>query len=1258
MWTPPGWRIAYCPPRPPRFNAQNVQLEAHRQRLKYPIYIPAAPGKPANEPFRLCRKKYENYAIDEMKRGLTRSELAREMVHNMQGLLSSVLLDLPQEVINDEGVPGQPALGLQQAIPTRLSGLDAVMEKVDTAYRQAMQDEEKEWREKLDLLEREKGTNMQQFKLMFEHVVFMADTVAEVNWSNKYKSQKWFEKAKIEEAQEEMVMSRVDADWNRVNDIINLTTRLFPYLDGKIVNRPKTKAQFPSTVFGPTSTSPQSYYGSSASSSAGPSSDQSYPPSTIGWGDSSSAWSSEPPSSWSSPSPWTGWSTSASSPWTGWSSPSSWTGWTSSTPWSGLVNGAQSFFGWQSNPPPGWSDSPPVARPDHMPAEAPQDDNAVFYDAEEAMPTSPAGAPQDEGIEYVYFDVDTQWCWSDQSGWHWEENDMIFYHQVPVFLQGVSPDAMQTNEQGEIFKGFGKGKGKFGKSKGKGGFGKGPRRRVYKPFSTKGGWKGHPGGHPPKRPNPGLCGICNEPDHWRDQCPKNPNRRPKGSGKKGSVKGGIFGKPIHFLQAVTFLSLLSTRVNVESFPVESLQEDKIFPYELFGDTPSWLFDTAMDQFTLQPSWLPLPPPAPGEFCASAQVKLGAFRAQKGRILVFTATPGGRGIAPTSQQTWQTLYKYQGHALLLDTGASTNVAGSGSVRNYELNFLQKWGERVHTERANASFSGIGGSDASSDTIGHVSGWPGHGLGRIIYTANLLTGACYNIPMLLCCASMRQSNFVLDFMDDCLYVACEGGRLQPRDQRMFIRVPLVWTGHHYLLHIDSEVEVQAERVYLTLDRDDEEQEKFTVEYGHSKVVGAKDWETQERNLSQALGREISIKRTAGDQMARSRASSSSSSVKPTSSSSASSADEEVTNALDTYYARKPPGRRAKPKSSSGSTISSGSLERQRAEREQHRPQGPPPAVSSWHLGHAKWHFWEWGGDGKVTSYLARNGVVCGPVVSWENGWDMDNPQHAQRLFQLLEQHQPDILLTHPGYRDLRSLHRGALAHHHTVDADQRMLESGLETWRRGIEIQHSQGREHLALAAQKAAVWATKAYMQIKGWTKTKDAGQVTDQCAFGLKDPESGRPIRRRMEISGSFRVERSSRQCKGHPRATHQQVTGFLRSGLRRRDFVDSNSPMNFVRALGKDIMHVLQRREVHFQADSRAPFDAPQDPSVRRTSEFRQLIGLTAMEDDDDFDTVGTEVCDGSTSYPIFPSPIFENRVYPQKKPSTCDAKHEKHNT
>ena len=116
--------------------------------------------------------------------------------------------------------------------------------------------------------------------------------------------------------------------------------------------------------------------------------------------------------------------------------------------------------------------------------------------------------------------------------------------------------------------------------------------------------------------------------------------------------------------------------------------------------------------------------------------------------------------------------------------------------------------------------------TSDTTGHIPGWPGHGLGRIVYSCNFLKGVGFNIPMLLCCASMRASNFVLDFMNDCLHIAMQGGRMRPRDKRVFVRVPLIWTGTHYLLPTDNEVEVAAEKVFLTLDHEGD-QERLTIE-----------------------------------------------------------------------------------------------------------------------------------------------------------------------------------------------------------------------------------------------------------------------------------------------------------------------------------------------------------------------------------------------------------------------------------------------
>ena len=49
---------------------------------------------------------------------------------------------------------------------------------------------------------------MAQFKLGFDHRIFVVDTVANVNWGPTYKAQKLLEKAKITEEQEERILSR------------------------------------------------------------------------------------------------------------------------------------------------------------------------------------------------------------------------------------------------------------------------------------------------------------------------------------------------------------------------------------------------------------------------------------------------------------------------------------------------------------------------------------------------------------------------------------------------------------------------------------------------------------------------------------------------------------------------------------------------------------------------------------------------------------------------------------------------------------------------------------------------------------------------------------------------------------------------------------------------------------------------------------------------------------------------------------------
>lgn len=713
QWVPPGWLV---PCVQPRERDPNEEGAPPRQRLKYPIYIPRTPQNEPSEPYVTWRKRYMNYAIDELRRGITRPELARELVNNCQGPLATVLLDVPERVVSDEGVAGRAAQGLLAAVPTRLSGLNALLGMIDTAYKEVAQEEESNARQNLDTFVREPGMNMTQFKLHFEHVVFMAHTVADVQWSDNYKTQKLLEKARIKEDQAETLMSRVDGDWRQFARVIALLVRLYPYNDGRVIMPKKdgshgTGHHFvmaDGTVVGgsgvyATSMHP-SYSAPTFQNMQAHDGQYGGPPSGSPW-DTWQTWAKEKVTAWApsawAPSVWA--STGAPSAAPSYSKPE----WSEPTFYDAVEQPSTTY-----NSSPSWQAAPyaPSSSSTCWPESAGFESSSVWG--------SDASSWGDDEYEEVHYDIDTGWCWSEESGWHWEEDGMIFYESVDQFSD-EAPTAFQQGESGQIFKGYPKGKGK-GRSKGK----KGPKPRRYKPFSSsKGGWKGHPGGRPPARPNPGLCDICQAPDHWRDQCPKNPNARPKGppgkgppgasgkfgGGKKGgkATKGSIFGKPIHFFGPTLFLGMLSILGQVElgqtflmNRTVTFLNPEQVFPFDVRAERPEEMLcneTSSLKEDGYGPPTDYRPATELQRFWEGALKNVHTAKLRRPpdiKVFVFAQVPGGS--TQSWDSSWHALYKYKGHALLLDTGAATNLAGAGTVRGFDQGFLRVWGERVRTE----------------------------------------------------------------------------------------------------------------------------------------------------------------------------------------------------------------------------------------------------------------------------------------------------------------------------------------------------------------------------------------------------------------------------------------------------------------------------------------------------------------------------------------------------------------------------------
>ena len=105
-------------------------------------------------------------------------------------------------------------------------------------------------------------------------------------------------------------------------------------------------------------------------------------------------------------------------------------------------------------------------------------------------------------------------------------------------------------------------------------------------------------------------------------------------------------------------------------------------------------------------------------------------------------------------------------------------------------------------------------------------------------------------------MRESLFIINCTDDCLYLPLDG-RPGPLAGR-FLRVPLVWTGQRYLLPIDNAEDQAVELVFYG---GEEQLSPLVVEYEHRRVASSRDWEKLERALSNAAGRDVGFNRTGG-------------------------------------------------------------------------------------------------------------------------------------------------------------------------------------------------------------------------------------------------------------------------------------------------------------------------------------------------------------------------------------------------------------
>lgn len=593
-WVNRAWR------QPVAGQGPQVELDVPRQRLKFPRYqqdMINSDGKlePAQEAYVNWRKRYINYLIDELCRGVTRAELCRELVNNIDGLASPMLLDLPLARRNDNGNPVAVVADPNQqppiiGNPIRASGLDEAVLILDRYF--GIRDEVKRKNVNRDLEQfyRPHNMTMQAARVHFEHNYNQANVIGGTTWSANYKAQKWLEKVRISPRQEENVMSRVDGDQAQFDRIVELTVQLVPMLTEA---ESRAAAAERKTALG---VHYEEYVDEGGTTWYGHGEDASV----------AETWATSSAANWYPPAPQV-----------------------YAPTYHETVAAVASY--------PVASTFQPVVLPQQHQSEE------IWYDCSEQeqqeqqeqeqqqtiyvqqgaaapmvsvtpaqhvqpQPTYVAG----EVVQEIHHDEETGWYWMNEEGYFSISNGAIHYVNPPQ--NPAASGAIFALGGGDVWKGGKKGGGKKG------------RRVVFRKFSARilpmsqrpptpyppqqgfgfgssgfGTMKG--ASTLPGRPNPGTCDLCGSPDHWKAQCPKGGKGKPqfpgppKGFSKgKGFVKGGVFGKQIRFIVPICFLLHVLTAGFRHELPLKSCAVNEVFPYDVWT---SALFESVPDESARQ-----------------------------------------------------------------------------------------------------------------------------------------------------------------------------------------------------------------------------------------------------------------------------------------------------------------------------------------------------------------------------------------------------------------------------------------------------------------------------------------------------------------------------------------------------------------------------------------------------------------------------------------------------------------------------------
>ena len=647
-----------------------------------------------------------------------------------------------RNLINYDGSCGDPANGY----PPQKGGLDAILDWMFERYAAEPEDEEEDDVNDFETWPREPGSSIKAFILDFEQRYQIAEATGQVAHNNKYMTKLFFQKGKFSEQEKYDILKEVGADPTSFEGIKKAARTLMTLKEKKTKLGTYHTQDSGAEGVGSAYYAPQSV--SSSSRSYYPGYQQSSPVMHTGQGqyfDPAGGTGYVPAiADWTSPLP------------TYQTADNSWE--EDSYIWFDVEN----FDGTSSHD---------------------YDCGAVeiFFDNNDWDETSslPIYAATDTE---VWYDVDTEWCFNDELGEFWvdEENEIHFGDEDDSWYESEDDNDVDWYDEDEIYhtlypninmddaneweevddgfyddnnvyvfrrrwrrKGKGKGKGLFrrkgkrGKSS-KGKFGKGKRRfggfrgirrgrfnfrPRWRRFSSRKGFgkgksrKGFYGGNGSKgKPGSGkgkgkgmirrkgkgkgkgkgTCNLCGAPDHWQDQCPLN-----QGKGRPAPVRTTQHASPLQrtwwtgptFL--LGFITCCMPEFQLSSGLIFTSKETIVFPWSerLFTTTTdfndlyaNYLKYDYVSTYSMKPMnvwndpdnyywkesrWIMPDTPLIDSVSTAENDKIKTTQ-----VLVFSQL----GDNETWETSWRTLLEYHGHALLMDTGAAKNLAGSYTLKD--------------------------------------------------------------------------------------------------------------------------------------------------------------------------------------------------------------------------------------------------------------------------------------------------------------------------------------------------------------------------------------------------------------------------------------------------------------------------------------------------------------------------------------------------------------------------------------------------